>query len=43
MKIPSETQLTDAQWQKSTRSGGGEATCVEVALIDLVTRSQQNR
>lgn len=42
MKIPSEAQLTHAQWQKSTRSGGGQATCVEVAPVDLVTQPKEN-
>ncbi|MGH3373436.1 MAG: DUF397 domain-containing protein [Actinoallomurus sp.] len=32
-----------AQWQKSTRSGGGQATCVEVAPIDSLTRPEENR
>lgn len=43
MKIPSETQLTHAQWQKSTRSGGGQATCVEVAPVDLKKQPEQDR
>lgn len=30
----SEMSLRRALWRKSTRSGGGNATCVEVASID---------
>lgn len=37
MKIPSEVQLTYASWQKSSRSGGGEANCVEVAPIEITS------
>ncbi|WP_442875602.1 DUF397 domain-containing protein [Actinoallomurus sp. NBC_01490] len=37
MKIPSETQLTWAPWRKSSRSGGGQATCVEVAPIETTS------
>lgn len=42
MQIPSDAQLTHAQWQKSTRSGGGEATCVEVAPVGPVSRDDAN-
>lgn len=43
MQIPSETQLKAALWQKSRRSGGGEATCVEVAPIDLAPATDDPR
>lgn len=43
MKIPDEAQLTNAPWRKSTRSGGGQATCVEVTPIELPAEGDRQR
>lgn len=36
MMIP-EKDLSGAPWRKSSRSGGGNATCVEAVAIEIST------
>lgn len=43
MNTPNEAQLTDAPWRKSARSGGGQATCVEVTAIEMPSEGDQQR
>ncbi|MEV0401821.1 DUF397 domain-containing protein [Actinoallomurus sp. NPDC050550] len=39
MLIP-QKDLSHLSWRKSTRSGGGQATCVEVAPLFIASSSQ---
>lgn len=32
-----ESVLSRLPWRKSTRSGGGNATCVEAAVVDVAS------
>jgi hypothetical protein len=43
--MTSQHDLTDAVWQKSTRSGGNGGQCVEVARLDgtVAVRDTKNR